>query len=207
MHWITLYRHFTAFIIMMTSSNGDIFRVTGPLCGEFTDTGEFPAQMPVTRSFDVFFDLRPNKRLNKHPWVWWFETPLWSLWCQCNVLSVPNINSSDAGDGIFRVWRSISCLLMHWLQKSPVHQQACYWLCGTDNMYFCSKVSFIYWGQTKSKIWFKIWICIWLSLKQFSMPLKLFNIRFFNNSTLSFCDNAPKWIPWTSPVLNPQWFT
>ena len=23
-------------------------------------TGEFPAQRPVTRGFDVFFDLRPN---------------------------------------------------------------------------------------------------------------------------------------------------
>ena len=39
----------------MTSSNGNIFRVTGHLCGEFT--GEFPAQRPLTRSFDVFFDL------------------------------------------------------------------------------------------------------------------------------------------------------
>ena len=28
-------------------------------------TGEFPAQGPVMRSFDVFFDLRLNKRLNK----------------------------------------------------------------------------------------------------------------------------------------------
>ena len=28
--------------------------------------GEFPSQRPVTRSFDVFFDLRPNKRLSKH---------------------------------------------------------------------------------------------------------------------------------------------
>ena len=26
---------------------------------------EFPSQRPVTRSFDVFFDLRPNKRLSK----------------------------------------------------------------------------------------------------------------------------------------------
>ena len=52
---------------MMTSSNGNIFRVTGPLCGEFTGTGEFPAQRPVTRSFDVFFDLRLNKQLNKQP--------------------------------------------------------------------------------------------------------------------------------------------
>ena len=24
--------------------------------------GEFPAQRPVTRSFDIFFDLHPNKR-------------------------------------------------------------------------------------------------------------------------------------------------
>ena len=27
--------------------------------------GQFPAQRPVTRSFDVYFDLRPNKRLSK----------------------------------------------------------------------------------------------------------------------------------------------
>ena len=41
---------------------------------------EFPAQKSVTRSFYVFFDLRLNKRLSKHSWVWWFETlsrPLW----------------------------------------------------------------------------------------------------------------------------------
>ena len=42
--------------------------------------GEFPAQRPVTRSFDVFFDLRLNKRLSKLSWVWWFETPSWLLW-------------------------------------------------------------------------------------------------------------------------------
>ena len=69
----------------MTSSNGTIFRATGPLCGEFTGPGEFPAQWPVTRSFDVFFDLHLNKRLSKQPWGWWFETPPWSLWRQCNA--------------------------------------------------------------------------------------------------------------------------
>ena len=68
----------------MTSSNGNIFRVTGPLCGEFTGPGEFPARRPVTRGFDVFFDLRLNKQLSKQPWGWWFETPSWSLWRQCN---------------------------------------------------------------------------------------------------------------------------
>ena len=71
---------------MMTSSNGNIFRVTGHLCGEFTGPGEFLAQRPVTRSFDVFFDLRLNKQLSKQPWGWWFETPSWSLWRQCNAM-------------------------------------------------------------------------------------------------------------------------
>ena len=42
--------------------------------------GEFPTQRPVTRSFDVYFDLRPNKRLSKQWWGWWFETQSWSLW-------------------------------------------------------------------------------------------------------------------------------
>ena len=71
---------------MMTSSNGNIFRVTGPLCGEFTGPGEFPTQRPVTRSFDVFFDLRRNEWLSKQPWGWWFETPSLSLSRQCNAL-------------------------------------------------------------------------------------------------------------------------
>ena len=30
--------------------------------------GEFTAQRPVTRSFDVFLDLRLNKRLSKQSW-------------------------------------------------------------------------------------------------------------------------------------------
>ena len=76
---------FTVCWSMMTSSNGNIFRVTGPLCGEFTGPGEFPTQRTVTRSFDVFFDLRLNKWLSKQPWGWWLETPSWSLWRQCNA--------------------------------------------------------------------------------------------------------------------------
>ena len=76
---------------MMMSSNGNIFRVTGPLCGEFTGPGEFPTQRPVTRSFDVFFDLRLNKRLSKQLWGWWFEIPSWSLWRQCNESRKPGL--------------------------------------------------------------------------------------------------------------------
>ena len=35
---------------------------------------EFPTQRPVTRSFNVFFELRLNKRLNKQSWGCWCET-------------------------------------------------------------------------------------------------------------------------------------
>ena len=62
-------------VAMMTSSNGNIFRVTGHLCVEFIGPRWSPAQRPVTRSFDVFFDQHPNKRLSKQWWGWWFQTP------------------------------------------------------------------------------------------------------------------------------------
>ena len=55
------------------------------LCaGNSLVTGEFSAQRPVTRSFDVSFDVRLNKRLSKQSWGWWFETSSRSLWRQCN---------------------------------------------------------------------------------------------------------------------------
>ena len=47
--------------------------------------GWFSAQRPVTRSFDVFFDLRLNKQLSKQSWDWWFETPSYPLWLHSNV--------------------------------------------------------------------------------------------------------------------------
>ena len=46
--------------------------------------GEFPTQRQVTRSFDVFFDLRLNKRLSKQSWGWWLETLSRPLCRPCN---------------------------------------------------------------------------------------------------------------------------
>ena len=70
---------------MMTSSNGNIFRVTGPLCGEFTGH----RWIPDTKASDAelwCFSLicALNKRLSKQSWSWWFETPSRSLWRHCN---------------------------------------------------------------------------------------------------------------------------
>ena len=54
--------------------------------GNYSLPGEFPAQRPVTWSFDVFFDLRLNKRLSKQSWGWWFEMLPHPLWHHSNVL-------------------------------------------------------------------------------------------------------------------------
>ena len=71
----------------MTSSNGNISASLAICEGNSPVPGEFPAQRPVARSFDAYFDLRLNKRLSKQSWGWWFETPSFSLWRQ--VMGVP----------------------------------------------------------------------------------------------------------------------
>ena len=105
----------------MTSSNGNIFRVTGPLCGEFTGPGEFPAQRPVTRSFDVYFDLRLNKRLCKQSWGWWIETLLCPLWRHSNELfgiqtysATAQCNNNKVEKCNWMYWNEHEFLLSHW---------------------------------------------------------------------------------------------
>ena len=63
-------------------------------------SGEFPAQRPVTRSFDVFSDFGLNKRLSKQSWGGWFETSLWrhrnaKLW-YCFWHTSPHMASQKA---------------------------------------------------------------------------------------------------------------
>ena len=87
------------------SSNGSIFHVSGPLCGEFTVTGEFPSLRPVTKaSFDVFFDQCLNKRLRGR----WFEKTSCSLWRHCNERNWNKnkdiiIQENAAGKGLFQI--------------------------------------------------------------------------------------------------------
>ena len=71
--------------ILMESSNGYIFRVTGPMWRESPAHHWTPPPPPVTRSFDAFFDLRLNKLLNNQSRRWWFETP--SPWRCCNGIA------------------------------------------------------------------------------------------------------------------------
>ena len=102
-------------LIMMTSSNGNIFRVTGPLCGEFTGPRWIPVQRPVTRSFDVFFDLRLNKRLSKQSWGWRFETLPRPLWRHSNVVWLPGVAISSSNMTLFCHWNAAISVTSHLL--------------------------------------------------------------------------------------------
>ena len=64
---------------MMTSSNGNIFRVTGHLCGEFTGPGDFPAHASDA-GFWCFLWSVPEKWPSKQSLGRWFETRSRSLW-------------------------------------------------------------------------------------------------------------------------------
>ena len=71
---------------MMASSNRN-FSALLTLCeGNPPVTGRFPLQRPVTRSFDMRFDLRLIKRLSIQWRRRWFEAPSHSLWRHFNEL-------------------------------------------------------------------------------------------------------------------------
>ena len=69
--------------LMMTSSNGNIFSITGPLWEEFTS--EFPLQSQWRGALMFFFYLCPSKPLSKQSRNRWFQMPLCPLWHHCNV--------------------------------------------------------------------------------------------------------------------------
>ena len=65
--------------IMMTSLNGNIFRITGHLCGEFIGPRWIPHTKASDVELDVFFDLRPNNGWVKtlvRLVIWYAITPI-----------------------------------------------------------------------------------------------------------------------------------
>ena len=74
---------------MMTSSNGNISALLAICAGNSLVIGEFPAQRPVMRSFDVFYVF--CAWINS--WVNNREAGDW-LWCHCNVLEAAPIDQN-----------------------------------------------------------------------------------------------------------------
>ena len=81
---------------IMTSLNGNNSCVIGPVWGESIGHWWFPSQRPVARTFDVFFEIRLDKRLNKQWSHWWFGTPYRS--CNVTVLIFSTVHWSLDGD-------------------------------------------------------------------------------------------------------------
>ena len=56
------------------------------ICAENSPvTVEVPSHRPLTRSFNVFFDLHLSKWLSKQSWGWRFETTSLPLWRHCTI--------------------------------------------------------------------------------------------------------------------------
>ena len=94
-----MFLKFSKTFIMMTSPNGKFSALLAICAWHSPFTGEFPAQRPVTRSFDVFFDLLLNKRLSKQWWSWWFEKPSRPLGLPCNDHNNHACNNRGARGG------------------------------------------------------------------------------------------------------------
>ena len=115
---------------MMTSSNGNIFCVTGPLCGEVIGH----RWIPRTKASDAelwcfFFDLRLNKRLSKQSWGWWFEALLCSLWRHFNghqwfrITIISRMTSFKMADenkrNLAALWALQIMLYLHCFHQNP----------------------------------------------------------------------------------------
>ena len=73
---MTYINHSRASPIWWWCHQMEIFSALRAICeGKSPATGEFPAQRPVTRSFDACLNLRLNKKWSKQWWGWLFETP------------------------------------------------------------------------------------------------------------------------------------
>ena len=83
-----------------------------------------PAQRPVTRSFEVFSELRLNKRLSKQSWGWWFETLSCSLWRHRNVRNSGKIDRVITAPHCINItfWQS-EHISRRTIYKGPGHSQ------------------------------------------------------------------------------------
>ena len=118
-------------------------------CGaEFT--GEFQAQRPVMRSFDVFFDLSLNKRLSKQSRRRWFETPSRSLWRHCNykcmLWYLCNKHTWREWSTVYqRIWQWNRCAPLNTLATDTKHKIKRKRTCRSTNDIFISCIKSVAW--------------------------------------------------------------
>ena len=112
------------------SSNGNIFHITGLCQGNLLVTSGSPSQRPVTRNFDVFFDLHLNKQLSKQSRHWRVKMPSCSLWCHCNANKHQAIIHQTADPITFKCMIILNvCLMFQLLNKNKKlsKKNGCWW--------------------------------------------------------------------------------
>ena len=97
---------------MMTSSNGNSFRVTGPMCGEFTGHRWIPRTKASDLELWYFLWSTPEKRSSKQSQGYWFQMPSPQSWRHCIASGPPNSNSTSktilTGYGINEIYEVYS---------------------------------------------------------------------------------------------------
>ena len=73
-------------IVMMTSSNGNIFGVNGHICGEIHRSPVNSSTKTSDAELWYFLWSAPEQKAGKQSWGWWFETSSRPLWRHCNVV-------------------------------------------------------------------------------------------------------------------------
>ena len=88
----------------MTSSNGNIFCITGYLCD-------------LMQSFDVFFELRLNTLLSKQSRCQWFEMPSHPLWRHCNASDQHQLDNNL----MWKCWIDVWFMMIWCLSMLPMY--------------------------------------------------------------------------------------
>ena len=93
---------------VMASSNGNIFRVTGPLWRESMHRSPVDSPHKGQWRGALMSLIFAWKRLSKQSRSRWFETPSLSIWCHCNAQvwfnssADPNLEKLRTGDAYMR---------------------------------------------------------------------------------------------------------
>ena len=122
------------------------------LCeGNSLVTGGFPSQRPVTRSFDVFYYLRLNKRLSKQSTRRWYEAPSRSLWRHSNVIGLPNLSKCQIQQ--LHWWIHlvlVSYMVSVWTRRSGLSLKFGIWFHKICNIFHKIRVRYMvsYWWFT-----------------------------------------------------------
>ena len=93
---------------------------------------------------------------------------------------------------------SVPCLLMPRFLKSPEHQKAWHWLFRTAIIYCCSRVNFIYFGEAKRQLRFRMWMYGLVRNRRQVILLinddsSLKHISFSRDACLHFFNSRSKW--------------